>query len=490
MILILIFMLYIVWQFIKDLAGKELDLVVIAKFIFYILPSLVPLILPLTILVTSIMTFGNFSENYEFAAMKSAGISLQRAMGSLIIFIVVLGYTTYQFANTVIPWAEFKSINLRKNLAQVKPAMAIAENRFSDIGDFVIKVDDKSGENSEILHDVIIHQKDPGRGGNHTVIKSKKGILQGGDNPNLISLVLYDGNYYNEPRPNNYRQRESKPFVKTSFDEYILNIDISELNQVDLTDESATHPYRGLKTYELRIKLDSVGREYVKSVDNYFTVMNSRSSYSKVFNDEEKVVSKNTQNLRKSSSNGLTESNIENIDSLKKIATHEDNYFIVDSLIKVLPDRLQAQILTTTRSSSGTIVSQIKSKEAVILNKGRILNKIELELHKKYAIGISCIVLFFVGAPLGAIIRKGGLGLPLVVSIILFLVYHFFGLFAGNNAETGRISPFIAAWISTFIMMPVGVYLTYRAATDQGFVNVDIITEPIKKLIKFKKTKT
>jgi lipopolysaccharide export system permease protein len=247
MILILIFMLYIVWQFVKELAGKELDLIVIAKFIFYILPSLVPLILPLTILVTSIMTFGNFSENYEFAAMKSAGISLQRAMGSLIIFIVILGYTTYQFANTVIPWAEFKSINMRKNLAQVKPAMAIAENRFSDIGDFVIKVDDKSGENSEILHNVIIHQKDPGRGGNHTVIKSKKGILKGSDNPNLISLVLYEGNYYNEPRANNYRQRQSKPFVKTSFEEYILNIDISDLNNVDITDESATHPYKDIR---------------------------------------------------------------------------------------------------------------------------------------------------------------------------------------------------------------------------------------------------
>jgi len=490
MILILIFMLYIVWQFIKDLAGKELDLIVIAKFIFYILPSLVPLILPLTILVTSIMTFGNFSENYEFAAMKSAGISLQRAMGSLIIFIIVLGYTTFQFANTVIPWAEFKSINLRKNLAQVKPAMAIAENRFSDIGDFVIKVDDKSGENSEILHNVIIHQKDPNRGGNHTVIKSKRGVLQGGDNPNLISLVLYDGNYYNEPKANNYRQRQSMPFVKTSFEEYILNIDISALNEVDLTDESATHPYRGLKTYELRIKLDSVGREYVKSVDNYYTVMNSRNSFSNVFNKPQNNTSKNAQNLRKTP-NVLPKENkaVDNIDSLKQIAVHKDNYFITDSLFKTLPERLQAQVLTSTRNFSSTIVSQIKSKEAVILNKARILNKIELELHKKYAIGISCIVLFFVGAPLGAIIRKGGLGLPLVVSIILFLVYHFFGLFAGNNAETGRISPFIAAWISTFVMMPVGVYLTYRAATDQGFVNIDIITEPIKKLIKFKKTK-
>ena len=159
MILILIFTLYIVWAFIKDLAGKDLDIIIIAKFIFYIIPSLVPLILPLTILVTSIMTFGSFSENNEFAAMKSAGISLQRAMGSLIIFIVILGYVTYQFSNTVIPWAEFKALNLKNNIAQVQPAMAINENRYSEIASYIIKVDKKTGEKKEKLHNVIIHEK-------------------------------------------------------------------------------------------------------------------------------------------------------------------------------------------------------------------------------------------------------------------------------------------------------------------------------------------
>ena len=490
MILTLIFMLYIVWQFIKDLAGKELDLIIIAKFIFYILPSLVPLILPLTILVTSIMTFGTFSENYEFAAMKSAGISLQRAMGSLIVFIVILGYTTFQFTNTVIPWADFKSLNLRKNLAQVKPAMAISENRISDIGNFVIKVDRKSGENGEILHDVIIHEKNPKRAGNHTVIKSKTGKLQGADSPNLISLSLYEGNYYNEPQPSSYKQRQSMPFVKTSFDEYILNIDISDLNKVDISDESATHMYKGFKTYELRIRLDSMGREYVKTVDNYTKVMNSRSSYANLFEPSLTTSTIKNTNTKPSPYSKLTQNTVKNIDSLKQIVIHENQYFEVDSLLKVLPKRIQTQVISASRSSSGPIVNQIKSKENVILNKSRILNKLELELHKKYAIGISCIVLFFVGAPLGAIIRKGGLGLPLVVSIILFLVYHFFGLFAGNNAETGRISPFLAAWISTFIMMPVGIYLTYRAATDQGFVNIDIIIEPIKKLFNFISSKS
>ena len=489
MILILIFTLYIVWAFIKDLAGKDLEIFIIAKFIFYIIPSLVPLILPLTILVTSIMTFGDFSENNEFAAMKSAGISLQRAMGSLIVFIVVLGYVTYQFSNTVIPWAEFKALNLRKNIAQVKPTMAINENSFSDVASYVIKVDKKTGENKEKLQNVIIHEKD-NRSANNTVIKSESGELKSGNNPNLISLILYNGNYYNEISPKDYKQRQNKPFVKTSFEEYTLNIDISELNKTDMTDESASHPYKALNTSQLKYNLDSVSHNYTKNVDIYNTYMNQRNGFENLFSKDKnakQTKSNNTQtyntlNLKKKEIYSKNEITVEVNDSLMAKIIHPQQYFILDSLLISLPKRQHDQIFSSAKSAISSIIPQINSKEKVFANKSKILNRIELELHKKYAIGISCIVLFFVGAPLGAIIRKGGLGLPLVVSILLFLGFHFFGIFAGNSAETGKLSPFVGAWISTIIMFPLGIYLTYRATTDQGFVNTDAITDPIKKL--------
>jgi len=481
MILILIFTLYIVWAFIKDLAGKELDVVIIAKFIFFMLPSLVPLILPLTILVTSIMIFGNFSENYEFAAMKSAGISLQRAMGSLIVFIVILGYVTYQFSNTVIPWAEFKSLNLRKNLAQKKPAMAINENRFSDIASYVIKVDKKSGENNEILNDVIIYEKSNKRSGNYTVIKSKTGQLKSGDNPNLISLVLNEGNYYNQLIPKNYKERQSLPFVKTSFNQYTLNIDISDFNNVDLTDESATHPYKALNTSELRTQLDSLSDNYIKIVENQNRYMSKRNGYQNLFEDPKKNKPKTNR-----TSNRQISSNYKNTisDTLKPNILHPQGFYRIDSLILAEAKYIQNQMLSLAESSSRSIANQIRAKEKSLAHKSRLLNRVELELHEKYAIGISCIVLFFVGAPLGAIIRKGGLGLPLVVSILLFLAYHFFGIFAGNSAESGSLSPFLGAWIATLIMLPLGIYLTYRATTDQGFINTDVITDPIKKLLR------
>ena len=158
-ILFFIFILQTVWLFISELAGKDLDLAMILKFLMFATPRIIPLVLPLSVLLSSIMTFGNLAENYEFAAMKSAGISLQRGMKSLVIFILFLSLVAFIFANNVIPYAEYKFINFRKNIAQVKPALAIAEGQFSDVGFYNIKVNKKSGENGNTLTGITIHKR-------------------------------------------------------------------------------------------------------------------------------------------------------------------------------------------------------------------------------------------------------------------------------------------------------------------------------------------
>jgi lipopolysaccharide export system permease protein len=174
-ILMMIFILQSVWVYISELAGKDLEIEIVLKFLLYVSPRIVILVLPLTILLASIMVFGGFSENYEFAAMKSTGISLQRAMKSLSVFIVFLAVISFFFANSVIPYAEFNFYSLRRNIAKVKPAMAIAEGQFNQLNEINIKVAEKSGENGEFLRDVIIHQKKGNFTGNFTVIKSKTG---------------------------------------------------------------------------------------------------------------------------------------------------------------------------------------------------------------------------------------------------------------------------------------------------------------------------
>ena len=445
-----IFVLQTIWLYIGELAGKDLDAEIILKFLLYFSPKLVPLVLPLTILLTSIMTFGAFAENYEFAAMKSSGISLGRAMRSLTYFIVFISVIAFFFANNVIPAAEFKSINLRKNIAQLKPAMAISEGIFNDIGTFNIKVDKKTGENDQYLNDVIIHQKNS-NGGNNTVIKAKEGELVGSTESDVLSLILKEGNYYDEVEPSDYKKRKRKPFTKSYFDEYVINIDLSDFNNVDLEDETYNSAHGMLKVSELDESIDSFSVSYNKRMAEFRQTMYNRSGVSNltlnykpkdtVFNDEQELLS------------------------------YFDTY---DG----------AQISNLALGTVNSALAHLGMKKQEFKVSIVQLNKFEIALHEKFALSIACIVLFFVGAPLGAIIRKGGMGLPIVVAILLFLTYHFIGIFAKNSAENGTIAPFIATWLSTWIMLPLGVYLTYRATTDQGLFVFDNFIAPIRKLFK------
>lgn len=519
----LIFVLQAIWTFISDFAGKDIELIIIGKFLFYYLPYQVPLLLPLTILVSSIMTFGDFAENYEFAAMKSAGISLQRAMKSLIFFIVALGFATFYFSNTVIPWAEFKAINLKNNIAKVKPAMAIVAGVFTEIGENNIKVAKKSGENDQFLEDVIIHQKKKNRQGNYTVIKSKSGELSSDENSNLLQLTLYEGNFYDEVYPKTIEQRKNLPFIKSSFKEHIINIDLSNMNDVDLGDESARHPYRMLNTNELVSQIDSASinintsqsryQNMIKQRNGFYSILNYKSSKKSTKNQQNKTLTAPTTKTNTNTNDNLikainkgenTSLQMEtNTLEISKVKTLNDTVFSkvkklnlndkspknlssqfeMDSILIEFAEREWSQILSRAITTVNSISPQVKNQENLFKNRYIIINKTEIHLHNKYALGVACVILFFVGAPLGAIIRKGGIGLPLVFAILIFLIYHFLGIFAQNSAETGKISPFIGSWISTFVFLPIGIYFTYRATTDRGFINIDFIAVPIRKLM-------
>ncbi|GGW95047.1 lipopolysaccharide export system permease protein [Salegentibacter mishustinae] len=445
-----IFVLQTIWLYIGELAGKDLDTEIILKFLLYFSPKLVPLVLPLTILLTSIMTFGNFAENYEFAAMKSSGISLQRAMRSLTVFILLVSVTAFFFANNVIPAAEYKSINLRKNIAKLKPAMAITEGVFNDLGTINIKVEDKSGDNGQYLTDVIIHKK-TNRSGNFTVIKAEEGELVGSTDSDVLSLILKDGNYYDEVQASDYSKRRNKPYLKSYFDEYTINLDLSDFNNVDLEDESYSNTQGMLNISELRQSIDSFATSH---------------------NEKKRAL---TENMYQRTNFDNIAVNLNPSDSIKEI----------ENTILEEYDTYQAvQIVNLSLGSVNGALSHLNIKKSELKNSTKQLNKFEIALHEKYVLAIACIVLFFVGAPLGAIIRKGGMGLPMVVAILLFLTYHFIGIFAKNSAEDGSISPFMATWLSTLIMLPLGIYLTYRATTDQGLFAFDNITEPIRKALK------
>ena len=228
-ICMLIFVVQTFWLYIDDLAGKGLDFETIFKFLIYFTPKLIPIVLPLSILLASLMTFGNLAENYEFAAMKSTGISLIRCMSGLFLVHIAIGVGSFYFSNHLIPYGEVKSYNLRRNLAKLKPAIAIREGIFNDLGQMSIKVKRKYGEDERLLENVIIHEKTDDYK-NRIVIKAKNGELKSKTTDATLQLVLYDGNRYEEIAGKNYEERMRFPHAKVYFEEYVMNIDMSKFN--------------------------------------------------------------------------------------------------------------------------------------------------------------------------------------------------------------------------------------------------------------------
>ena len=444
----LIFILQSVWLYISELAGKDLDLVIILKFLTYVSPRLVILILPLTILLSSIMVFGSFAENYEFAAMKSTGISLQRAMRGLSLLIIIIGVITFFFSNNINPIAEYNFHNLRKNISKVKPTMAIAAGQFNQIGKINIKVEKKHGDNGEFLTDVIIHQK-KNRPGNYTVIKSNTGKISSSLDSDILQLKLFDGNYYDEIIPDDYKQRKKKPHLKSYFKEYILNINLTEINNVDFNDKDDTNKYTMLSVSDLDITIDSLLNKKKKDYELISSKMHNRSN-ALVLNDNIKP----------------------------KIV---DSIFRGDDFYDLFKLKKQIQLFDLAISSVNSTNSIIKSNRVIQAYRDKNINKHIISLHDKFAISFACIILFFIGAPLGAIIKKGGFGLPLVISIVLFLVYHFIGIFTKNLAEDNSINPMLASWLSTIIMLPISIYLTNRATKDRPLFDYDIFSGFFKK---------
>tara|TARA_R110000868_G_scaffold627_7_gene4563 strand:+ start:23071 stop:24288 length:1218 start_codon:yes stop_codon:yes gene_type:complete len=396
------------------------------------------------------MTFGNLAENYEFAAMKSAGISLQRAMRSLTAFILLLSIVAFFFANNVIPYAEYKFINFRKNIAQVKPAMAIAEGQFSDVGDYNIKVNKKSGDNGNILTGITIHKKSSIGDGSKTVIKAKDGKLVSSEKSSILQLVLNNGNYYEDLVPKKYEDRAKLPFAKSAFKKYTLNIDLSQLNKVDVDENNIANTNTMLTINELSYTLDSLHKNLKTEIVSYSENINLRT--------------------------GITNNNI-----VPKTAVEKRKQLPAD-ILSVYTDKQKLEILKMANSNTVSTGYSIDATRVNLENKQKNINNHQLAFYDKFVIAYACFMMFFIGAPLGAIIRKGGLGLPIIFAVLIFISFHFINTFGKKIAQENGLSPFMGAWMSSFILTPLAILLTYRATNDIGLINMDVILSPFQKL--------
>ena len=453
-VLMFIFIIQTVWVFIDEFAGKGLDLSVLLRFLLYYSPKLIPLVLPLTILLASIMTFGNFAERYEFAAMKSAGISLMRAMRPLIVVNSIACMVTFYVSNTVIPLAEFKTYNLRKNLSKMRPALAITEGVFNDIGESNIKVARKYGENNKLLEDVIIHEKSKNQV-NNVVIRAARGELKSEELQEGLQLVLYDGYRYEEVIQKNKRKKND-PHSRIAFKQYTMNIDLSAFNNVDLDETSNRNTFKMQNIGELSQSIDSLTKGYVSEIEGFA----------------------NTVYLR---------TGIRSVSRLKKSLIH-NSFKGTDTYLKLYPKSQQRQILKSAKNNIEMQLSNFTNQKRVFFIREKVINLHRLWRDDKFVNAYATLLLFFVGAPLGAIIRKGGFGLPLVVALSMFLTYHFAGTLFKNSAEDGSLHPFWGAWLISIVLTVVGLVATIRASKDKSVFDVERlklhINLPLNRIVK------
>lgn len=457
-ILYFIFVLQGVWVYIEELAGKDLDLFTVARFLFYYSPRMISMVLPLSVLLASIMTFGSFAENYEFAAMKSAGISLQRTMRSPTIFILGLSLISFWFVNDVAPKSEYKFVNMRRDIIQAKPAMAIAPGQFNDLGKISLKVDEKTGKKGEDLENVTIHIKSDIGTVNRTVIRSEEGQLESDDAANLLNLHLLDGNYYEDVATKSFEQQQRMPFAKAHFEKYTIVVDLSQF-EVEENNDEINSTAKMMNVSQLKTAMDSLG-----------------TNLSREINSQTENVAVRTENPIFQSRPNQT---VITVDTEEKFVETET-------------EQRLGQIFRTAANNTENIKFSVQNNIERNENQLKEINFHEHVLQNKFALAFSCLLMFFIGAPLGAIIRKGGVGLPMVFAVIIFITYHFVNTFGYKLAQENVLSGWFGAWVGTFTLLPLAVNFSYKATRDRGVSSMDNMWYDVKTWFakQFKKFKT
>ncbi len=455
-IALFILLLQFLWKYIDDLVGKGLEWYIIAKLMFYASSTFVPLALPLAVLLSSLMTFGNMGEHYELVAMKSAGISLRRAMKPLIYLSFAISVFAFLFSNYVMPVANLKFGSLLYDVRQQKLAFNINEGiYYYGLEGFVIRVGKKAKDNKTI-YDVKIYNHSKNQG-NLMVTTAKSGTMHLSANQQNLIFTLYDGYRFSEIT-NVARYRINRPFESVKFDKQVLNFDLSQF-QLNRTNEDLfkTH-YSMLNIKQLNYSIDSLSNNLLNAEERQLTSLKARYPYLNI-NDSIRNVKNNNQ----------TEDTI----ALPII----NNFEIAD----------RADIVEIALRGARAAKEGIIRGNSNLETRQEIITKHEVVWHQKFKLSIACFLFFFIGAPLGAIIRKGGLGLPVVVSVLFFVLYHVISMMGEKAVKTGEINVVIGLWLSTLIVLPLGLFLTYKATTDAQLMDTESWNKIFKKFKKEKK---
>lgn len=439
-VLFFIFVVNIIWIRLAQFTGKGLSYWEILRLLAYLSAIVVQLVLPLTILLSSIMTFGDFGERYELAAMKAAGISLTRIMLPLFCTTLFFALLLFVFSNNVVPDFQRKAKNMLYNIAATKPALNFTPGQFiQQIPGYSVKFDKISGESGENLTGVFIHKMATSFEDQQSII-AKTGRFVPADNPNYLKLVLFDGHVYEDQLSgSDYNQRLKQPDQAIKFDTLVSHFNISEIIDKAIESENITDDY----SFQNILDLNTTIKETKKSNENILNNM----TYELV-----------------SQSNSYV-SYIDN--------TKPEKAVTAPPKVDTINQKRKNEMLFSAYNKIENVKLSTEGKNSQIKDMHAYFSRIIMHQQRIVSYSVTCIIFFLIGSSLGSIIRKGGLGLPVVIAIVVFILFYLLNLSAENIAWAGGMDPYLAAWLPNLILLPFGIWLTYKALTDSQLFDIE-----------------
>jgi len=443
-ICLFIVLMQFLWRYIDDMVGKGFDLPVLGEMFVYAALSLVPMALPLSILLASLMTFGNMGERLELLAMKSAGISLIRIMRPLIIFICCVAIGAFFFQNNVMPIVQVKLYTLIYSMRQKSPELDIPEGVFyKEINGYNVYVREKD-KRTGLLKNLMIYDYSAGFN-DAMVIVADSGRLKMSDDKRFLVLSLHNGEAFQNMKKNSAAAtKNAVPYRRETFRSKEILIEF-DANFTRADESFFQNQYIGKNLNNLQASIDSISLR-LDSIKN----ANARAIYV---------------------ANKLTDP--------PTMAVVTPNF---DSLFRSEPPAKQAALLAQAKASIERAKSDLFFKGAIVSDEARKLRRHLMEWHSKFAVSFACFAFFFIGAPLGAIIRKGGFGAPVVLSVILFIAYYIVNNIGGKMARDGIWPVWQGMWLSALFLAALGAFLTAKAVNDSVILNADTYRNALKKL--------
>ena len=449
------------WLYVDDLVGKGLELKILAELFFHMSITFIPMALPLALLLASLMCFGNFGEHYELVAMKASGISMWKVMRPLVIFSVLLSGFAFFVSNSLIPVANLKGQTLLFDVRRQKLAFNIKEGVFyRDLDNYVIYVERKGADGSSIYGVKIYDHTD--RMGNTKIISADSGMMSMSPNQRCIIFTLYDGyNYTDVTSGENYK--EKRPFERMSFKQEQLKFSLKDFDMTRSSEDMYKSSQQMMNIRQLNTALDSLEVRY-KNKQEAFTQGFSRrwANYTSI-SDERLSTAERSQ---------IHDTIADTIMTLQW------------PLLEQYPDSVRNALAEMATASARNAKENAAFNKIDLRNQNENIMKHKKERHKKFTLSFACLIFFFIGAPLGSIIRKGGLGMPVVVSVLFFVVYHVISTIGERMAVFGGLNMFLGVWISSLVMLPIGIFLTFKAITDAALFDGDSWKKFFQKLIK------